>query len=290
MGPGGDPFSQDPSVQMSETPLWREAFFGLDWMALHLSPTYWGCGVPRGQGEPVVLVPGFLASDISMFELYCWLARVGYRPYLSNIGRNADCPNHLAGVLLDTVRLAAQETGMKPRIVGHSLGGMLARSVALEYPEHVGMVMSLASPFRDTVKAHPIILAAADSLRRRHGTGSPGHLGANVRPSCFSGHCTCTFVKHMLAPGDYRMPHFAVYSRVDGVCEWQSCIEDDPALNDEVNCTHIGMAVHPAVFRVIARRLAQVRGLERRAGIASQPADGRARRDRAPWTGAAAAG
>jgi hypothetical protein len=167
---------------------------------------------------------------------------------------------------------------------------MLARSVALEYPEHVSMVMSLASPFRDSVKAHPLILAAADSLRRRHGTASPGHLGANVRPSCFSGHCTCTFVKHMLAPGEYRMPHFAVYSRVDGVCEWQSCIEDDPALNDEVNCTHIGMAVHPAVFKTVAMRLAQVREIERRAGREPQ----RARRAAVPtntwWSAAAAAG
>ena len=62
-----DPFSQDPSVQAAMTPIWREAMFPFDWMALRASPIYWGCGVPMGQGEPVVVVPGFLASDDASF-------------------------------------------------------------------------------------------------------------------------------------------------------------------------------------------------------------------------------
>lgn len=246
----GDPFEQDPSLQPANTPIWRESLFGLDWLALRTSPVYYGCGVPRGRGEPVVLVPGFLATDVSLVEMYGWLARLGYRPYFSNIGRNADCPNHLANELLNTVRNASQETGQRVRLIGHSLGGMLARSLALEYPEHVEMVISLGSPFKDAVRAHPVLIAAADALRRGRG------VGKNIKPSCFSGHCTCTFVKNMLAPDEYQVQHYAVYSKYDGVVEWQSCLEDDPDLNDEVNCTHIGMAFHPGVYRAIARRLA----------------------------------
>ncbi|MBI2766273.1 MAG: alpha/beta fold hydrolase [Chloroflexi bacterium] len=254
-GFGEDPFSQDPSVQISNTPLWREGLFAFDWLALRSSPVYYGCGVPRGHGEPVVVVPGFLATDASLIELHAWLARIGYRPYFSDIGRNADCPNYIAGNLLGTVKRAYEECGSQPvRIVGHSLGGMLARSVALDYPEYVALVISMGSPFKDAVRAHPAVIAAADSLRRGRGA-----VGQNIGPACFSGHCTCSFVKNMLNPEVYQVPHFAIYSKYDGVVEWESCLEDDDRLNDEVNCTHIGMAFHPGVYRALARRLRQAR-------------------------------
>jgi pimeloyl-ACP methyl ester carboxylesterase len=255
-GPGGDPFEQDPSVQSANTPLWREILAPLEWLQLHCSPVYYGCGVRYGHGEPVVVIPGFLGSDVYLTELFSWLGRIGYVPYFSHIGQNADCPDHLAGVLLQTVRRARHETGMKPRLIGHSLGGMLARTLALEYPHHVGGVISMGSPFKDAVRAHPMIMTAADALRRG---GRRGGVGANIKPSCFSGHCTCTFVKNMLAPGKYEVPHFAIYSRTDGVVEWESCVEDDKALNDEVSSTHVGMAFHAGTYRVLARRLAEMR-------------------------------
>lgn len=249
-----DLFEEDPSVRAAATPLWRESLFAFDWVALRTSPVYYGCGVPHGDGEPVVVVPGFLASDFSLTELFAWLARLGYRPYFSQIGRNADCPDHVADMLFETVERAHRETRQKVRLVGHSLGGMLARSVALDHPAHIERVISLGSPFRDAVRAHPVIIAAASELRRARGRGG---IGTNVRPACFSGHCTCDFVRNMLAPEDKGVPTFAIYSKNDGVVDWESCIEDDPSLNDEVNCTHIGMAFHPGVYRAVARRLAQ---------------------------------
>ncbi|MCC6960560.1 MAG: alpha/beta fold hydrolase [Dehalococcoidia bacterium] len=258
-----DPFAEDPSLQVSMTPIWRESMFPLDWVSLRSSPVYYGCGIPRGGGEPVVVVPGFLASDVSLTELYWWLSRIGYKPYFSNIGRNADCPDHIAGLLLETIKRAHRETGQRVRVVGHSLGGMLGRSVALDYPEHVSLVISMGSPFRDVVKAHPVLIAAASALRGVHGRA----VARNVKPSCFSGHCTCAFVKNMLAPEEYEVAHYAIYSKNDGVVEWENCIEDDPSLNDEVNCTHIGMAFHPGVYRVLAQRLRQA-GVEHHAAPA----------------------
>lgn len=256
MGTGGDPFLEDPSLAAANTPIWREIFCGLDWLALHTSPVYAGCGVPRGNGEPVVVVPGFMGSDVSLVELHQWLGRIGYRPFFSDIGRVADCPDHLASALLATVRRAQQETGQPVRLIGHSLGGMLARSLALRFPHHISMVISLGSPFRDTVRAHPVILEAAAALRQASRRGSG--IGANIRSACFSGHCTCEFTRNMLNPDEYKVPHFAVYSKNDGVVDWRSCVEEDDTLNDEVNCTHIGMAFHPGVFRALGRRLAGV--------------------------------
>jgi pimeloyl-ACP methyl ester carboxylesterase len=228
--------------------------FGLDWLALRASPVYFGCGVPVGHGEPVVLVPGFLGDDVYLTEMYGWLARIGYKPYFSRVGRMADCPDHLTNSLLETVKKAYNETGQKVRIVGHSMGGMIGRSIALNYPEYVEMVVSLASPFSGEVRAHPSLIAATDALRRSRGT-----IGRNLKPSCFSGHCTCAFVKNMVNPDPFQVAHYSIYSRYDGVVEWESCVEENPELNDEVNCTHIGMAFHPGVYRALGRRLASTR-------------------------------
>jgi pimeloyl-ACP methyl ester carboxylesterase len=253
----GDPYREDPSVQGVRTPLWREALFPLDWLSLRLSPVYAGCGVPRGKGEAVIVIPGFLGNDAYLTELYCWLGRIGYQPYFSQIGLNADCPDFLARQLLDTVRRAHKDSGHRPRLVGHSLGGMLARTVALEYPDEVAGVVSLGAPFRDSVRAHPAILAATEAIRNSRGRGP---IGRNVGPSCFSGHCTCTFVRTMLAPGEFSVPHFAIYSRADGVVDWESCAEEDESLNTEVPGTHVGLAFNPQVYRSLALRLAQMRG------------------------------
>lgn len=248
----GDPFAEDPSLQAVETPLWRESFFGFDWLALRTSPVFFGCGVPRGNGEPVILVPGFLASDFSLVEMFQWLGRIGYRAYFSRIGRNADCPDHLQGLLVNTIRRAREEScGQRVKVIGHSLGGMLARSAALDHPDLVETVISLGSPFRDAVRAHPAVIAATEALRQEGRRG-----GKNTKPSCFSGHCTCDFVKNMFAPAPYETKHFAIYTKNDGVVEWQSCIEEDEELNTEVSSTHIGMAFHPGVYSAIGKLLA----------------------------------
>ena len=251
MAGAGDPFTEDPSLQASPTPIWRESLFAFDWLALRTSPIYFGCGVPRGHGEPVIVVPGFLGSDVYLVELHSWLARIGYRPYFSDVGQNSDCPDHVQELLLRTVRRANEESGQRVKMIGHSLGGMLARSLTLDHPELVETVISMGSPFRDAVRAHPALIAAMETLRKGGRSG-----GKHIKPSCFSGHCTCDFVKNMLAPEAYGTRHFAIYSKNDGVVEWQSCIEEDAALNVEVNCTHIGMAFHPGVYRNLGRLLA----------------------------------
>ena len=59
-------------------PIWRETLAGLDWLSLRASPIFYGWGVKRGDGAPVVVVPGFLGSDLYLLELRCWLGRIGY--------------------------------------------------------------------------------------------------------------------------------------------------------------------------------------------------------------------
>ena len=252
----GDPFLQDPSLEPIETPIWRESFAGLEWMALRSAPVYFGCGIPRGHGERVILVPGFLGTDLYLTEMFFWLARIGYRPHLSDIGRNIDCPNELSALLLQTVRRISRRSGERVSLIGHSLGGMMARSVATDHPDLVDRVITMGSPFQDVARANPVLIGVT---RRLHEISSR-HIARNVRPSCFSGHCTCNFVRNMLLPGALDFRRYAIYSRTDGVVDWRSCVEEDESLNSEVDATHTGMAFNPQVYRIIAERLAEGRG------------------------------
>lgn len=250
-----DAFEHDPSVEHVNTPLWREVIWPSEWLRLRTSPVYFGVNIPKGKQQPVMLVPGFMSSDLTMLELQRWLKRIGYDAYLSRIVFNTDCPNQTAQELISRIKLIHNETGQKVNLIGHSLGGMLSKSIAQQEPSLVDRVITLGSPFASLVKAHPSVVGIWEHLKN----SSSGLVGRNLKPSCATGHCTCSFVKSMLQPQQVDVPQYAVYSKTDGVADWQSCIEDDPQNNTEVKSTHIGMIFHPDVYRVIARRLNQGR-------------------------------
>ena len=156
----------DKEMRESALPIWFESLVGVDWALLHLAPVYYGLGVQKGDGSAVVVVPGFLGSDIYLYELYFWLRRIGYTPYLSNIGWNADCLDTLSEKLVETIRKARKETGRMVHLIGHSLGGVLSRSAAIQHPELVSSVITLASPFRG-VHSHPRVLELSNRIRNR---------------------------------------------------------------------------------------------------------------------------
>ena len=241
------------TLQPASVPLWREALFGVDWLALRVSPVYYGLGVPRGNGAPVVVIPGFLGSDNYLIELYYWLRRIGYQPYYSRIGRNAECPDVLLDRLFETMDTAYKETGeRKLHLIGHSLGGLLGRSAAVQRPEQVAQLISLASPFRD-IRVHPMILAAAGFVRQRI------QSQRNERPTkrdCYTGECTCTFASALRVDPPPSVSRAAIYTPTDGVVDWRSCIEEDESLNTKVSGTHAGLAFNPQVFRRVAELLA----------------------------------
>lgn len=260
-------FGEDHTVQTVGTPIWHELFAASDWAALRCSPVYLGLGVPRGQGEPVVIVPGFLNSDLGMSEMFWWLSRIGYDPHLAQVGMNADCPDATGDMLAIRVRQIAHASGQRVHVIGHSLGGLLARHVAMAEPASVAQVITLAAPFREVARVHPALAAAMDVIRDHSG----GAHTSNVRPTCFSGHCSCRFTQHLIAPQHNAVRRRAIYSRRDGLVAWQSCVEDDDSMNVEITSTHTGMPVNAGAFRAIARLLDEC-CRELRAGGASAEA------------------
>lgn len=240
-------------------PIWLEAFFPVDWLALHVSPVYYGFGVPHGQGEPIVLVPGFMGSDRYLTEMHLWLRRIGYQPYFSGIGRNVDCPELLTQRLLFTIEQAHEDTHQSVTIIGHSLGGMLARAAAHRAPSLVRQVITMGSPFR-SVRAHPLVLSAANFVRSN--IVRERRRRQEVTSTCFTPECSCGFVTTLKRDveaesgfsGNFRRR--AIYSKCDGVVDWRACVEDEEDLNTEVIATHIGMAFNPDVYRTVANLLA----------------------------------
>src|SRR5260221_5752349 len=111
--------------------------------SLMLSPLL--MGAPRGDGHPVLTLPGFLASDLSMAPMRRYLKELGYDAYAWNNGRNVGGVLRMRAALRD--RLAAVHNPTRPqvRIIGWSLGGVLSRDLALQGPGMVGSVVTLGS-------------------------------------------------------------------------------------------------------------------------------------------------
>jgi surfactin synthase thioesterase subunit len=230
-------------------PFWREAFTGLDWARLRLSPILYGIGAPRGDRSAVVTVPGFLGSDLYHAEFRAWLRLIGYRAFPSRIGRNWDCLQISGEKLTKTVEEAYRQTGKPVHLIGHSLGGLLARSVASIIPEKIASVTTLGSPI-NAINAHSLVLSASDVVREsiRFRGGSPEIKDEH----CFTGKCTCEVVRCAREPKLDHIPVMAIYTKTDGVVYWESCLDEEADINHEVRGTHCGLAFNADVFRKVS--------------------------------------
>ena len=198
----------------------------------------------RGDGHPVMVLPGFLGGDDSTLILRRFLTRLGYvtLPWLH--GRNTGNPDLLDGAILRFYR-AHHASGEKISLIGQSLGGIYAREIARKFPDAVRCVITLGSPFAGRDNEH----TAVPMVTRLFETMS-GHTAEEMR-------------QRMGNRDDPRqplgLPSTAVYSRTDGVTNWRACIDRDSELaeNVQVRASHIGMAINPDVLFVIADRLAQ---------------------------------
>ncbi len=240
----------DKEIRSHALPIWFESLVGVDWTLLHLSPVYYGFGVPKGDGSPAIVVPGFLGTDIYLYELHLWLSRIGYKSYLSNIGWNADCLNTLAEKLIDTIKKAHEETGKKVHLIGHSLGGVLSRSAAVQNIDLVESVVTLGSPFRG-VRSHPGVLEMTERIRQRIFKNDD----KTDFPHCYTGHCDCLAVISLHGGLPKRLKQTAIYTKSDGIVHWKNCVSRRKSNNFEVSGTHLGLVYNFQVYKLIAERL-----------------------------------
>lgn len=200
---------------------------------------------PRGDGHPVLVLPGFITSDVSTTLLRRYLDRQGYDAHAWELGRNLG-PKAIGREgekLVERLKAVHAQTGRKVSLVGWSLGGVMARQVARRVPDAVRQIVTLGSPFAGDPKA--------TNVRRTYEklTGqkiADKDTQAQLRESA------------TVPP----VPSTAIFTRADGIVAWQNCVEPEALTTDniEVRGSHCGLGVNPAVLYAVADRLAQPEG------------------------------
>lgn len=232
-------------------PIWGEARFAFEHAALRRHPIFRGEGAARGDGGPVLLVPGFLAGDGSLAVMAQWLGRMGYRPCRAGIRINVDCMASGVERLERQLEGFAERHGRTVTIVGQSRGGSMARVLAVRRPDLIDGLVCLGSPIVDELAVHPWVRAQVETVAL---LGSLGVRGL-FSHGCKSGSCCERARADLAAPWPNDIPFTSVYSRSDGIVDWRACL-DPHARHVEVRSSHIGMAVNPAVYEIVADALA----------------------------------
>lgn len=196
---------------------------------------------PRGDGHPVLVFPGLIASDISTGPLRRYLKDRNYAAHRWGLGRNF---GPRPGVLSGCERLVSalyEKYGRKVSLIGWSLGGVYARETAKQVADKVRSVITLGTPFA----GHP----RATNAWQVYEYVSGERVDDDRRD----------WSEIKRAP---PVPTTSIYSRTDGIVAWQLSVQDPAPQteNIEVEASHVGLGVNPAVLYAVADRLAQPEG------------------------------
>jgi triacylglycerol lipase len=202
--------------------------------------------------DPVVLVPGFMAGDGSLTMMAHSLRAEGHRTYRSHIRANVGCTRRAAAELEERLESVVARRGRRVQIVGHSLGGMLARGLAVRRPDLVAGIVTLGSPMLAPAAHHVSLARSLDALVRLSRVGVPGLMSLD----CVAGECARTGFDESRKPVPAGVAFTAVYSRRDGIVDWRACV-DPLAVPVEVRSSHLGMAVDPSVIAAVTAALAR---------------------------------
>ena len=187
---------------------------------------------PRGDGHPVLVLPGLAASDVSTRILRGFLRQRNYHVHAWRLGRNLGPNQATVEGLRRRVRELYEHHGRPISIVGWSLGGVYATEIARSAPEVARQFITRGSP----LGLGAIVRADVNGGPRRRGeTGTLPPAG---------------------------VPLTAIFSRSDAIVPWRAAlVEPGPTSeNIEVRGSHVGLGHNPAVLWIVADRLALPEG------------------------------
>ena len=197
----------------------------------------------RGDGHPVLVLPGLLGGDLTTVLLRRYLSWLGYSVSGWRLGANVGPTEAVVSGLRDRLATMAQESGQKVSLLGWSLGGLYAHELARRAPGSVRQVVTLGSPVQLARRGGRAASQVVDRL-------SHLHLAPALAPRPWA------------EAGPLRVPATAVYTKADGVVPWQSCLVPSGRRreNVEVHGSHVGLVHNPAVLHLLADRLAGSEG------------------------------
>ncbi len=196
--------------------------------------------LPAGDGQPVLVLPGFTATDRSTAPLRRLLESLGYEAHGWGLGRNMGPTERVMNEMPELLEHLAQESQRAVSIVGWSLGGIYARALTARRPKLVRSVVTLATPVRSEVHDASNASALFDALQVFHVRGHP-----------------------LLDDGEpLSVPVTAVHTRSDGIVHWETCIvqEAPRTENLRVRGSHTGLGFNPAATYIVADRLSLAEG------------------------------
>src|SRR3954451_16963732 len=169
-------------------PLWRESRLGFEAASLFRSRVFKGEDIPDAEGQPVMLIPGFLAGDDSLGLMTQRLRRTGHHTKSAGLRANVDCSSASAERIAERLQCLADTTGQKVAIIGQSRGGNLAKVLAVRHPDLVSGIVPLGSPHLDPFDIHPLVRMHVYTV------GTLGTLGMRglFKHSCKWGDCCTT--------------------------------------------------------------------------------------------------
>ena len=196
--------------------------------------------LPKGDGHPVMVLPGLMASDLSTRPLRQFLKSLGYRARGWGQGRNLGPREGVQDGLRERLQQMHSEAGTPVSLIGWSLGGLFARELARQRPDLTRQVISLGSPLYGTPgdDSNPLVWQIYKHFNETH----PERIKA------FRGDC---------AP---PVPTTSVYTRGDSVVAWAASVEQTSGVTDNIeinSASHLGLGFHPMVWYAIGDRLAQ---------------------------------
>jgi triacylglycerol lipase len=219
---------------------------------LLVDPVLRGAGVPRGDGRPVILMPGFLAGDPTLAVIAAWLRRVGYRPCVCGFVANVDCSDRAADRVERRVAEVYRKHGRRVALIGHSRGGHYARAIAARHPERVSHAISLGAGLAEMLGVSvPTKFAVAGV---RHGLRVTRRAKSDT---CVSPECSCAFTRDYSRAFPSELVRLtSIYSKQDGVIRWENCVVPE-ADCVEVTGSHVGLVFNRKAYRAIADALAR---------------------------------
>lgn len=194
-------------------------------------------GLPRGDGHPVIVVPGFGGTDLATQPLRRALTRLGYATYGWELGRNLGMRSAIRRGLPDLLDRVTADHDAPASLVGWSLGGIFVRELARRRPDQVRRVFTMGTPITGNPAANNV-----DALFRWVNRSQPASLDR------------AGFARRSVPP---PVPCVAIHSKTDGIVAWR-CARELDAPNTEnvrVHGSHLGYGFNPDVLRAIALRL-----------------------------------
>lgn len=194
----------------------------------------------RGDGHPVLVLPGMLGGDLSTLTLRSYLSWLGYSVHGWGLGTNVGPTQAVVSGLRARLAELADGSGRAVSVIGWSLGGIYAHELARGAPGSVRQVITLGSPVR-------LARRGGRATSRLFDRYSHLQLAPSLTPRPWT------------EGAALRVPATAIYTRGDGVVAWRSCVLDEGRRreNVEVRGSHYGLAHNPAVLHVLADRLAR---------------------------------